>query len=59
MTKTIKRKNPSWKIGTSLRDDDLKRIKRDGFPGPGKYEYYDRTKNKSPNYKFGTEKKRK
>jgi len=56
-TKTIKRKNPSWKIGTSLRDDDLKRIKRDGFPGPGKYEYYDGTKNKSPNYKFGTEKR--
>ena len=53
----IKTKNPSWKIGTSQRDDDLKRVKREGVPGPGTYEYYDKTKVKSPNYRFGTEKR--
>ena len=57
MYRTIKRKNPSWKIGTSQRDDDLKRVKRDGYPGPGMYEYYDKTKVKAPNYRFGTEKR--
>ena len=53
----IKTKNPSWKIGTSQRDDDLKRVKWEGVPGPGTYEYYDKTKVKSPNYRFGTEKR--
>ena len=57
MTKAIKRKNPSWKIGTSQRDDELRRVKRDGYPGPGMYEYYDKTKIKAPNYRFGTEKR--
>lgn len=31
------RSNPAWKIGTSCRDDDLKRVKREGYPGPGIY----------------------
>ena len=53
----IYRKNPSWKIGTSQRDDELKRVKREGVPGPGTYEYYDRTKNAAPRYKFGSEKR--
>ena len=53
----VKTKNPSWKIGTSQRDDDLKRVKREGVPGPGMYEYYDKTKVKAPNYRFGTEKR--
>ena len=52
-----KTKNPSWKIGTSQRDDDLKRIKREGVPGPGMYEFDDRTKIKAPNYAFGHEKR--
>ena len=52
-----KTKNPSWKIGTSVRDDGLKRIKREGLPGPGMYEFYDITKNKAPIYGFGTEKR--
>jgi hypothetical protein len=30
-------KNPSWRIGTSTRDDALKRSVREGFPGPGNY----------------------
>ena len=41
----IYRKNPSWKIGTSQRDDELKRVKREGVPGPGNYEFDDKTKN--------------
>ena len=53
----IKIKNPSWKIGTSQRDDELKRIKREGVPGPGMYEFDDRTKMKAPEYAFGHEKR--
>ena len=53
----IYRKNPSWKIGTSQRDDELKRVKREGVPGPGNYEYDDRTKNAAPKYRFGKEKR--
>lgn len=56
-SKVIKAKNPSWKIGTSQRDDELKRIKREGYPGPGMYEYYDKTKMNAPKYKFGSEKR--
>ena len=50
-------KNPSWKIGTGQRDDELKRIKREGYPGPGMYEYDDKTKTKAPLYRFGHEKR--
>ena len=39
----IYRKNPS--------------VKREGVPGPGTYEYDDRTKNAAPRYKFGSEKR--
>ena len=53
----IKTKNPSWKIGTSKRDDELKRIRKEGIPGPGMYEFDDKTKNKAPIYGFGTEKR--
>ena len=28
---------PSWKIGTGKRDEDLRRIIKEGFPSPGKY----------------------
>ena len=54
----IYRKNPSWKIGFSQRDDELKRIKREGYPGPGYYELYDKTRANTPKYSIGTEKKR-
>ena len=27
-------KNPSWKIGTGVRGDDLRKAVREGFPGP-------------------------
>ena len=50
-------KNPSWKIGTGKRDDALKRIKREGIPGPGMYNYEDKTKLKAPTYGFGREKR--
>ena len=53
----IKNKNPSWRIGTSQRDDELKRIKREGIPGPGMYEFDDRTKMKAPKFAFGREKR--
>ena len=56
-TNDIYRKNPSWKIGTSLRDDELKRIKREGVPRPGNYEFDNRTKYNAPKYKFGSEKR--
>ena len=52
-----KMKKPSWKIGTGQRDDELKRIKREGYPGPGMYEYDDKTKTKAPLYRFGHEKR--
>ena len=44
----------AWKIGTSTRDDDLKRVKRDNYPGPGNYEYEARNRKSAPKYKFGT-----
>ena len=53
----IYRKNPSWKIGTSQRDDELKRVKREGYPRPGMYEFDDRTKYNAPRYRFGSEKR--
>ena len=34
-----KTKYPSWKIGTGMRDDDLKRVIREGVPGPGNYDF--------------------
>jgi len=48
---------PSWKIGTSSRDDDLRMKIREGFPGPGTYQSYDKHLLNSPKYGFGTEKK--
>ena len=30
---------------------------RDGFPGPGMYEFYDKTKIKAPEYRFGKQKR--
>ena len=44
---------PSWKIGTSSRNDDLK----EQIPGPGSYQYYDKHLYSSPKYGFGTQKR--
>ena len=47
-------KAPTWRIGTSSRDDELKRVKRENVPGPGMYSYTDRS---GSAIKFGTEKR--
>jgi len=33
----VKTHEPSWRIGTSTREDGIKKIKREAFPGPGNY----------------------
>ena len=48
---------PSWKIGTSKRDDALKRQIREGFPGPGTYQNKDNHLLSAPKYGFGTQKR--
>ena len=48
---------PSWKIGTSKRDDSLKRQIREGFPGVGTYQYFDKHLLSAPKYGFGTQKR--
>ena len=53
----ILKKYPSWKIGTSSRDDSLKRQIKEGFPGPGSYEYYNKNLFNAPKYGFGKEKR--
>ena len=50
-------KNPAWKIGTSNRDDDLKRVIREGVPWPGNYEFNTNNRVSSPKYKFGSQKR--
>ena len=52
-----KKKNPSWKIGTSKRDDEVKKKVKENVPGPGTYEQEDKTKIKHPEFKFGTGKR--
>jgi hypothetical protein len=42
------------RIGTSARDDDLKRLKRENIPGPGQYSIDNK---KGTAFKFGTEKR--
>ena len=52
------RKNPSWKIGTSKRNNNiLERQMTECFPGPGTYKYYDYHLFTSPKYGFGTQQK--
>ena len=43
-------KEPSYSIGKELRDDNLKRIKKDDYPGPGAYNT--KEMNTSPKYTF-------
>lgn len=35
----IYNRSPSWKMGSSTRDEELRKTIKEGFPGPGKYEY--------------------
>ena len=52
-TQTMMYKQPMWKIGTGTRDDNLKRVLKESYPGPGMYE--SRTGFAGPLYKFGNE----
>ncbi len=50
---------PGSKIGTSQRDDDIKRAQRAGSPGPGTYRYdttisHSALKQDAPKFGFGT-----
>lgn len=50
---------PGSKIGTSRRDDDIKKAVRVGSPGPGAYRYdstiqHSALKSDAPKYGFGT-----
>ena len=49
------KKNPSWKIGTSNRDDNFEKVVRENVPGPGQYDIKD--KMKGPKFAFGKEKR--
>ena len=48
---------PSWKIGTSQRDEDLRRKIKESFPGPGRYGFKSLKDYFSPKYRFGTRKR--
>lgn len=48
---------PSWKIGTSSRDDEMRRTIKEGFPGPGKYGFKSMKDFFAPKYRFGTKKR--
>ena len=55
---------PGSKIGTSQRDDDIKRAKRLGSPGPGSYRYdttiaHSALKQDAPKFGFGTSDRKK
>ena len=47
-------KEPSYSIGKGLRDDDLKVIKKNNYPGPGTY--HTQEANTSPKYTFPKDK---
>ena len=48
---------PSWKIGTGERDEDLKKKIKEGYPGPGKYDFKYIKAYSSPKFKFGNSKR--
>ena len=50
------RKEPTWRIGTSTREDIIKRVKREGIPGPGNYQISSRAI-EGKKYRFGTSKR--
>jgi hypothetical protein len=51
----IRPKSPTWRIGTSKKDDGYKELQRRGVPGPGMYE--SKTGFGGPQYRFGNEKR--
>ena len=57
-TNYLYKTDPSWKIGTSKRDDELKRIKRENFPSAAAYSPIVKRRH-SNNIKFGKEKRMK
>ena len=48
---------PSWKIGNSQRDEDIRRTIKNGFPGPGLYGFKTLKDFFSPKYQFGKKKR--
>ena len=54
---TLYKHYPSWKIGTGKRDEDLRKIIKEGFPGPGKYGFKSLKDFFSPKHKFGNSKR--
>ena len=46
-------KNPTWKIGTATRDDNILKVMKEGIPGPGMYE--SKGGRIGPYYRFGNE----
>lgn len=50
-------KNPTWRMGTSTRDDMIKRVQRENIPGPGNYLL--KVTKSTPSFSFGTEKRNK
>ena len=55
-----KKKSPSFKIGTSTRDDLIKSVQRENIPGPGNYipSHNISTRPKSPTWSMGTSTRR-
>lgn len=51
------KKSPSFKMGTSTRDDRLKNIIKENVPAPNAYDPNFKNKDSSPNCVFGTGKK--
>ncbi|MCQ2820930.1 MAG: hypothetical protein MJ252_27040 [archaeon] len=49
--------SPSWKVGTSSRDDKIRAVIKEDLPGPGKYNPNLKNKKKAPGVKFGTSKR--
>lgn len=54
-SKQAQSKPPTWKMGTASRDDNLKKVVREGFPGPGNYENIRGDSN--PKFSFGKDKR--
>lgn len=50
-------KPPTWKIGTSTREDNLKQQMRENFPGPGNYS--NKSETFGPKYSFNHDKRAK
>ena len=42
-----------FRMGTSQRDDSLKKAIRENFPGPGNYKINSDLRESTPSYKFG------